>query len=514
MNNQFVFDGKTKGFTFALMGIGALCLGLTGLIDGDAHYIRFWTNLLHNSVFFVGIAFAALFFLATHTLAWGGWYITFKRVPEAMMMFLPFGAVLMSIIALAVFLDLPGTELLYLWSDERVLNPDDKANFDALVYHKSSLLNPTIYFLTIAVLAIWTFFANKMRSLSVQQDQSEALRVENLKKLRFWGAVFLPIAGFSSAFVIWLWIMSVDVHWYSTLFAWYASVSMWVSFLCLMFLTILFLRYKGLLGNFTKEHMHDIGKYIFGFSVFWTYLWFSQFLLIWYANNGEETQYFHLRFEQFKPIFFINLLINFPLPFLVLMMNSSKRTYGTLGLIAGFVFLGHWIDFYQMIKPGVWHNYEHAHAHHSHDHSSDKKHGDVYQLQPQDLAPAKAILTQNTPQPETNQPETPTTTTPETKDDHAGHDHDHDHAHGDHGHAAHDHKDKAHDHAGHDHAHGDHDHHSLGFFMGIHFPGLLEIGTLLGFLGLFLFIMFTYLSKASLLASNDPFLEESEHHHT
>jgi hypothetical protein len=499
-NETFVFSGKAKLFTLVLMGLGALCLALSWFSGTEEmHHMRFWSNYLHNSVFFVGIAFTAVLFLSTHTMAWGGWQTIFKRVPEAMMPFLYVGVVLFAILGGAIAAEMPGTELLYLWNNQDYLNPAS-ANYDELADHKSAFVNPTAYLLTALVIAIWSLFAFMFRKLSIKQDSTPHQVTsgnsvpELTKKTRIYAAAFLPIAGFSSAYCIWQWVMSVDTHWYSTLFAWYATVSMWVAMVALVYMIIIYLRSKGHLSKFTDEHTHDLGKYVFGFSVFWTYLWFSQFLLIWYSNNGEETQYFYLRFEQFKPIFFANLLINFVGPFFILMMNSSKRTMGTLAFTAGLVFFGHWLDFYQMIKPGVWYNYEHqmhiSHAGHgnedpghegdshgtdgSHDNHSHEGHGDAhsdatYHLQDGDLETPRAVLT-------------------------AGG-----------GHAAE---------VGAD-DHGDHGHAEAGgIVMGVHIPGFLELGTMLGFLGLFLFVTFTSLGRASLYPKNDPYLLESEHHDT
>lgn len=531
-NETFVFDGKTKLFTIVLMVIGAVCLGWS-YVSGpeDMHHMRFWTNYLHNSVFFTGIAFTAVLFLAAHALAWGGWVAMFKRIPEAIMSFLWVGAVLFLILGIAIYLHAHGTEYLYLWNNQDYLNVES-VNFDPLAFHKSAFVNPFAYLLTVVVVLGWTFFAVMFRKISIAEDSTpftvtEAKSVpENVRKNRIYAAAFLPIGGFSSAYVIWQWVMSVDTHWYSTLFAWYVTVSMWVSMLAVTFMIIIFLRGRGLLQKFTDEHMHDIGKYIFGFSVFWTYLWFSQFMLIWYANNGEETQYFFIRFEQFKVVFFANLLMNFVGPFFILMMNNSKRTFGTLGFVAGLVFLGHWLDFYQMIKPGVWYNYEHAqHLPKSGDDKAADPHSDnTYHLNES----PKAVLTTY-------------------QDDQHGHDHSDGEGHGDETHsdepAGHDHDDHSHDggdhdhgttDAGHDHggdhghgaaAHGDHGHdagHGHGdghhaepqFLMGVHFPGALEIGTMLGFLGLFLFITFSTLSRAPLYPPNDPYIMESEHYDT
>lgn len=536
MNNQFVFTGRMKAFLGGLIGIGALCLILTAVFDSHEN-VRLLTNLLHNSVFFLGISFAALFFICVHTLAWGGWQTLFKRIPEAMSMFLPIGLILLLIVGVLVAVGFKGTDLLYLWSDPAVLDASDESTYDVLIDGKSPLLNVTSYFMTFAVVLLWAFFAYIIRKLSINQDKDSSLREPNLKKTRFWAAIFLPIAGFSSAFAIWMWVMSVDPHWYSTLFAWYVSVSWWVAAIAMIMMLIIFLQSQGYLQGFTKSHMHDLGKYIFGFSVFWTYLWFSQFMLIWYGNNGEETQYFFIRFEQFKPVFFMNLIINFALPFFILMMNSSKRTFGTVGFVAGLVFFGHWLDFYQMIKPGVWYNYEH-HQHSVHDagghgdadgHDTHDHHSDVYRPDGNKFGEGQAVLTffqephddqGHGEEGHANEPHvdpahtdsthaTPDSTammgatdghdTPHTTDDHHGPEEHHAVA-GEHSHDAHGDE------------HGHHGHHEHEFAMGIHFPGFLEVGTMLGFLGLFLFVTFSVLSRASLYPENDPFLGESETH--
>jgi hypothetical protein len=499
-NETYVFNGKAKIFTSVLMLTGLICLYLSYTSgSADMNHMRFWTNYLHNSVFFVGIAFAAVLFIACHALAWGGWIAVFKRVPEAMMNFLYVGIVLFGILGLAIMSNASGTELLYLWNNLDYLDASNP-HFDALAFHKSAFVNPTVYLLTVAVIALWAFFAFMFRKISVKEDTTpytvnESNSVpDNVRKNRIFAAAFLPIAGFSSAFAIWQWVMSVDTHWYSTLFAWYCTVSLFVSMCSFIFLIVVYLRTKGLLTKFNDEHMHDIGKYIFGFSVFWTYLWFSQFMLIWYSNNGEETQYFYLRFDQFKFLFFANLIMNFFAPFLILMMNTSKRTLGTLGFVAGLVIFGHWLDFYQMIKPGVWYNYEHK-MHIMHEDAHGETHGHEHTINLKDAVDQPKAITVSDPDPDQHDHAT-----------HEGHDHA---AHDGHDHAAHD----GHDHAAHD-GH-DHAHHDVpAFVMGVHLPGFLEIGVFAGFLGLFLFVTLSSLSRVSLYPPNDPYILESETYDT
>jgi len=423
MEQQFTFTGRQKMFFISLMVLGAVCLGLTFMTDTTPHHERFWTNFLHNSVFFTGISFIGLYWLAAHTLGYSGWHVGLKRVMEAMTLFLPIGLLLLLVITAGVW---GHWHHLYHWAAEGITDPTSK-NYDALIAGKSGLLNPMTYtVVTIAVVLVWTAIAYKIRQLSLKEDTDRDVRY--YKSMKLWAAIILPIGAFSSAFCIWLWIMSIDSHWYSTMFAWYTSASWLVSAMCILTLIVLYLRGQGYLGHLNKHHIHDLGKYVFAFSIFWTYVWFSQFMLIWYANVGEETIYFRNRMDNFPVLFYGNIVINFLLPFFVLMRNSTKWKTGSLVFVCIVVLFGHWIDFFQMIKPGIWQGLK----------------------------------------------------------DHAAH-------------AAHD--------AGH------HGAEISNFMMGFHFPGLLEVGTFLGFLGLFLYFVFSRMAKASLLPVNDPYLPESLHYH-
>jgi len=423
MEQQFTFTGRQKMLFMVLMALGAVCLGITFITDTTPHHERFWTNFLHNSVFFTGISFIGLYWLAAHTLGYSGWHVGLKRVMEAMTLFLPVGMLLLLVIAVGT---LGHWHHLYHWAQEGITDPTND-NYDALIAGKSALLNPITYIVTtLVVVSVWSIIAYKMRSVSLSEDEDSDAKARYYKKLKFWAGVLLPFGAFSSAFCIWLWIMSIDSHWYSTMFAWYASASWLVSAMCILTLIVLYLRTQGYMEHLNKHHIHDLGKYIFAFSIFWTYVWFSQFMLIWYANIGEETIYFRNRMTNFPVLFYGNIVINFLLPFFVLMRNSTKWKAGSLAFVAIFVLFGHWIDFFQMIKPGIW----------------------------------KSLK----------------------------------------------------DHTAHDHG-GEHAVEISNFMMGFHFPGLLEVGTFLGFLGLFLYFVFSRMTKASLIPVNDPYLAESLHYH-
>ena len=152
----------------------------------------------------------------------------------------------------------------------------------------------------------------------------------------------------------WLWFMSIDAHWYSTMYSWYTFASTFVSGVALLTIFVIFFKNQGQLPFVTQEHLHDLGKFIFGFSIFWTYLWFAQFMLIWYANIPEETIYFKVRMQgPFRGFFYLNLIINFVAPILILMKKATKRNYTVLTFMCVLIIVGHWIDFYQMVMPGT-----------------------------------------------------------------------------------------------------------------------------------------------------------------
>ncbi len=362
--NQFTLPGRERSILLAFIILGALCLGITYVIDDEFH-TRFWSNFLHNSVFFTGVAFLALMFLCANLIALSGWHVVFKRLWEAYSQFLVVGLGLMLIVVIGLWLN---GHHLYHWADAASVESDP------LLQGKRSFLNPVTYSaLTIIIVGVWYFFAIKMRALSIEEDGVEKYDYTlHKKKLKLWASIFLPVGGFSSAAIIWQWVMSIDAHWYSTLFAWYATISWFVSMLCITVLTLIYLKGKGYYQEVKADHFHDLGKYVFGFSVFWTYLWFSQYMLIWYGNVGEETVYFRQRFDEYPVLFYGNLFINFVIPFLVLIRNDTKRKMGTMSVICSIVLIGHWIDYFLMIKPGVLHT---AHELMGHGHGTSESSG-------------------------------------------------------------------------------------------------------------------------------------------
>jgi hypothetical protein len=179
--------------------------------------------------------------------------------------------------------------------------------------------------------------------------------IEHWYTARKLSAIFLIIFAVSSSVSAWDWIMSIDTHWFSTMFGWYMFASWWVTGLSVITLIVVSLKDAGYLKMVNQNHLHDLGKFIFAFSIFWTYIWFGQFLLIYYANIPEETVYFISRMKTapYSWIFYTNLILNFVLPFLLLMTRDAKRFSSMLKVVCTIVIIGHWFDFYNMVTPGV-----------------------------------------------------------------------------------------------------------------------------------------------------------------
>ncbi len=322
---------------------------------GDHHgatlFSRIVANIWMNSVYFLGISVVGVFFLSYNYVAKAGWYTSFKRVPEAFPSFIIVPAVIM----LALFLYPDTRHIIFHWTHHGIMEVGSD-NYDKIIAGKSWYLNfPFFLVRMIAYFAIWYYLWTQIRKYSLLEDETNDLAY--YYKSRNFAKMFLIFFAVTSSTAAWDFSMSIDTHWFSTMFGWYHLASWHVAGLAAMMLAILLLKDKGYLKAVTFSSIHDLGKLMFGFSVFWAYVWFSQFLLIFYANLPEETIYFRERFSghggrYFAP-FIINLLLNFVFPFLILMARDSKRNRMFLKLACGSILIGHWFDFYQIQMPGI-----------------------------------------------------------------------------------------------------------------------------------------------------------------
>lgn len=357
-----------------------------------------WSALYVACIFFLLLSMGVLAFYAIQQVAQAGWSPVLFRVMQGITAYLPAGSVIFFIILVLCGLHF---NHIFVWLGEGVTDPKSP-NYDAIIAGKSGYLNFPFWILRAAVFLIgWNLYRHFSRKNCLAQDEAndDLYYKKNFKA----SAGFLVFFIVSESIMAWDWIMSFDPHWFSTLFAWYVFASFFVSGITAIALVTIYLKSKGYLEYVNTSHIHDLAKFMFGISVFWTYLWFSQFMLIWYANIPEEVTYFVTRIQLYNLPFFGAVVMNFVFPLLILINTDFKRLNWVIVMAGIVILLGHYVDFFNMIMPGTV--------------------GDRW------------------------------------------------------------------------------------------FIGVPEIASILFFLGLFIFVVFTALSKSPLLAKRNPFIEESKHFH-
>lgn len=484
MSNTFTFGSSLKKWVLGLAVVGLVLGVILGFFfDETSHHSRLWANLLLNTYYFAGIAVTGVFFIAAHQLGYGGWHTVFKKVPIAMGRFLYVAFFLFLIIVVGMWISPEG--LYSHWADPH--------HRDSIVLGKAPFLTRKAYTLGVVVFfGLWALFAYLLSKRFVLirnwKEYSSAKKIS---------AGFLLVFGVSSSILSWWVIMSLDPHWYSTLFGWYNLASYFCAGFAMMILLLIGLKKMGHLPSVTEDHIHDVAKFMFGFSVFWTYLMFSQFLLIWYANIPEATVWFNKRFDipMFKAIFFLALAINFFLPILAILKRDAKRNFWTVGFVSIMLIFGHYLDFYHMVMVEPMAAGHHGEAH-GDDHADD--HGDDHaNLSAENILYAELVADNHEEDAHEAQAEEV---------------HDEDHGLMTDSHAEESHAEEAHGVIAGADDHG-HDAHGEGEVLTHAKLGLVELLFFLGFLGMFLFMTFTGLDGEDLESVEDPFLEESKNHH-
>lgn len=365
---QYILSNRARIVTIVLMliGIVSLVLGYINL-DGD----RFWANLLINGLFFTFIGLGALFFIALQYATEAAWSQMVRRIYEALTAILPFGLAIIAIVLIAGSMHV---HHIYHWMDSNVY-PElimessiesghfeaaeapgpgvvENPEYDKIISDKQAFLNLPFFWLRYVVYAgVFLFFAWYFRRTSLKEDEVGGTEIHKTNYRR--GALFLVFFAVFSSTLAWDWIMSIDTHWFSTMYGWYAFSGMWCTAMTSALILVLYLKSKGLLPMVNDSHIHDMGKWMFATSFLWTYLWFSQFMLIWYSNIPEEVTYFYTRFEHYGIPMFGMLLVNFILPMVILMARDAKRNVRFLITVGTIIFFGHWFDVYLMVIPGV-----------------------------------------------------------------------------------------------------------------------------------------------------------------
>ena len=304
---------------------------------------RPWAAIYVAAFFFFMISLGTLAFYAIQRAAQAGWSPLLFRVMEGITGYLLPGGLI--ILAILLFSSLHFNHM-FIWMDPDVVEHDE------IIKNKSGYLNiPFFLARGVFYLAGWSLYRYFSRRFSIAQDKAND-NSNHIKNFKI-SAGFLAFFIVTESMMSWDWIMSIDPHWFSTLFGWYVFASMVVSAITVIALLTIFLKSMGYLEKVNHNHMHDLAKFMFGFSVFWSYLWFSQFMLIWYANIPEEVTYFITRLEDYQLPFLGMLVMNFILPFLILMNSDFKRLNWMIVTAGIIILIGHYMDVFNMIMPSA-----------------------------------------------------------------------------------------------------------------------------------------------------------------
>ncbi|OCB74335.1 quinol:cytochrome C oxidoreductase [Flavobacterium crassostreae] len=302
-----------------------------------------WAALYVACIFFMLIAMGVLAFYAIQQVAQAGWSPVLFRVMQGITAYLPYGSAIFFVILILCGLHF---NHLFIWLDPEVVA------HDKLIANKSGYLNFPFWIIRAAIFLIgWNLYRYYSTKNCLAQDQSN----DN----SYYKKNFKMTAGFLVFFIVtesimsWDWIMSIDPHWFSTLFGWYVFASFFVSGITMIALVTVYLKSKGFLEYVNSSHIHDLAKFMFGISIFWTYLWFSQFMLIWYANIPEEITYFITRIQLYNLPFFGAVVMNFVFPLLILINTDFKRISWVIVMAGVVILAGHYLDFFNMIMPGT-----------------------------------------------------------------------------------------------------------------------------------------------------------------
>ena len=385
MKDQLVVSKNFKLLTYVLIGIGVVSFALGFAFDAK----RTWANYLLNNYYFLSIAIGAAFFGAIQYITQSGWSAAFKRIPEAMAAYIPFAAVFFLILFF-------GMHSIFEWTHE------DVVQHDHLLEHKSPYLNIPFFFARVVLFfAVWIIMSKLLRKLSLKED--EAGGILYFEKSELYSKIFIFIIAITFSLFAVDMLMSLDPHWFSTIFAAKSFIAAFLHGSSVITLIVIILYRMGKIDFLNRSHLHDFTRYIFMTSIVWGYFNFAEFMIIWYGNIPEETVWFVERWNGvYKVLFFANIILNWAIPFFVLMPRKTSRSKMFIFPVIVILIIGQYAELYYIIWPNV-------------------------------VGAAKF--------------------------------------------------------------------------------GLLEIGTFLGFAGIFALVVSTWLAKASLVPKNHPYLEESLHHH-
>lgn len=300
---------------------------------------RAWSNLLVGAFGLLTMGLGGTVFVALTCVSGAGWHVAFRRVPEAMAMIVPVaGAAVLLVLLLRI--------REYGWHHH---GEGDAGTF----WFKELWLTPLFWYLrAVGYVAIWSLLGARLVARS--REQGRASRETQLSSNVGLSAWFLAVYAVTFSLASVDWIMALEPLWFSTMWGVYGFAGMILSSLAVVVVLGILLSAPGrpLAPIFRQEHLHDLGKLLLGFSCFWMYLWFSQYMLIWYSNIPEETSYFVARTHgSWGPVVVASIVLNWGLPFFVLLPKRAKRSRGVMIKVAAVILVGRWVDLYLMVFP-------------------------------------------------------------------------------------------------------------------------------------------------------------------
>ena len=335
MRETFEIPQKARILAMVLIAAGLLAL-IFGFITDSS---RTWASILLNNFYFLSIALGALFFISIQYVTESGWSTMFKRIPEAMTSYVPVAFVVMLIM-------FAGVREIYEWAVPGITETD------YLIAHKAPYLNiPFFYIRVLLLFGAWSFLLYVIRKYSLREDTEGGLAM--FIKLKHFSRVFIFVYALTFSVAAFDWIMSIDSHWFSTLFGLKAIISSFYYAIAFMVLMILWLNNSGYFAPLNKYHLNDFSRYLFRLSIVWGYLWFMQYFIIWFANIPETTFYYAYRVtEPWSFLFYTELIVNWTIPFLVLMSDEIGRKRVVLASISILLLFGFYISLFLHIMPG------------------------------------------------------------------------------------------------------------------------------------------------------------------
>jgi hypothetical protein len=346
-NNQVMKEQLTVSRNFKIITLILIAIGAGTIVYGlFTDRQTTWANYLIVNYYYFSLAIGGAFFFVIQAISQSGWSSAFKRVSEAMMSYIPFAAISFLILWF-------GMNDLYHWSHKEIIT------MDPVVQHKSAFLNVPFFFARmILYFFLWIVIIRKLRKISLKEDHVDPSDTNGIMylfgKTELYSKIFLFILAVTFSLATIDWIMSVDVKWFSTIFALKNLVASFLHGVSILTLIVFILYKRGYFTFLNEYHLHDFARYIFMLSIVWGYFWFAQFMIIWYGNIPEETVYYSVRWQEgWKVLFFLEIGLNWFVPFMILLPVKASRNMTLITVVIIFLIIGQYIDLFVQIIPGT-----------------------------------------------------------------------------------------------------------------------------------------------------------------